>query len=498
MVQKTYSVVVSEGNVVNTDPVWINGTPPTISGITTAGGVYSLFPYAFDAEGDSFTFTRTGGTAPASITVDRDSGIITVPAGVAQGTYSLIVNLAPETSTVTPDSDFAERAGGAGVQWYHNFTSDAEVSKFWVHGAAGSDPDPSPHDYVRRGTSPFGSSGSLEYYCPSNWALHHSWIRPFNCLPGDLKYTNSVKQPDIPYYWGEYGRHDGWSGWQHGRYGLQYSDNDPVWHGREFYIQFRVFYDAAEEAYYYQLGGGDYSGGAKLTFISWIGGRGSNNQCIITAGPHRLYPSTNFSNGANSSLQRHQTGPGSSYGGGQWAAANAYRLRKEGLPITETEWNQNSYMPGGNYEASCYYAQGGITGNFCPHYQLGGWTTVLIRVRGGHNPVALVPYGDNPDMANPANDVARDTLIEYWLSTQNDIDNGLGYTETTRGKIYSKSDLLFFPGDQNGYNNVPLMWNAFIPFMYNNNANYTGGDRYRRFSQIIFSHDFIPCPRPGC
>lgn len=485
----------------------IPDTPYSVPGTfyaQTAGQTYDVSQHVADLANIgvySITAQSKNGVAGSyGFTVNQDTGLISVPSNLenpaSTDSYAVSVSLSSG-----PDADFQRRILESNAIWYQGFTSEAEVLKFAT--PSGTYPPPEPESWRRWVPNQIGSSGALEYFAPVNRYNNLGWWRPFNALPADSNYglpqdRRYTGGPNIPTTWGTFGSPNGWNRWDYGCYGhTDYHAADGKWDGDEFYLQFRVWYDPLELAFWQELGGGDFSGNTKLSFINFIGGGGSCNQSIILSGPHRAFWTTNYGNSTNSSPNDYQGGGDATY----WRTqADAYRARR-GLPaLTDPQWSANSYNPGSNYASTCYYAHTSTT-TWCPRYEIGGWTTVLFRVKGGHRATEFDTTGglrdhEKPNMNSPTNDAARDTTVEIWLSTQADINSGNGYTLTT-GKIYSKSDLMFCAGTNSG-ELTKLMWNAFHPMIYDNGQVFTGGDRYRRFTQIIFSDQFIPCPQPGC
>jgi hypothetical protein len=131
----------------NTPPQWTVPDGYSLGTFTTtAGGVFDLTSVATDAEGDPMAFTRTGGTAPGSVTVS-ESGVLTVPAGLTASTYTVRVGL--DQAAGTAEADWFYRAalkrdtGGSivvdtaspfysptGVVWACDFPTDASVEAF--------------------------------------------------------------------------------------------------------------------------------------------------------------------------------------------------------------------------------------------------------------------------------------------------------------------------------------------------------------------------------
>lgn len=124
------TVTVNAAPVGNTAPVWRDTAPTSLGTYTTAGGTFDLAPHAFDAEADPIRYYRTGGagdTAPGTVTVNETTGLVTIPAGLSAGNYSLVVQVSPSN---TAESDWIARSTGPGVVWAHDFRHDAELTQF--------------------------------------------------------------------------------------------------------------------------------------------------------------------------------------------------------------------------------------------------------------------------------------------------------------------------------------------------------------------------------
>lgn len=117
------------------------------------------------------------------------------------------------------------------------------------------------------------------------------------------------------------------------------------------------------------------------------------------------------------------------------------------------------YQPGGPYDPACGTSGGN---NGCWKSNAGEWTTWLYHLVPGH-------------------DGTRNTLFEAFAARDGDTDY-----ET----IFSSLIEINFSRTPNH----PFGWNAFQPSNYTN-GQATSRQWYQRYDQIIFSHNFIPCPQ---
>jgi hypothetical protein len=118
--------------------------------------------------------------------------------------------------------------------------------------------------------------------------------------------------------------------------------------------------------------------------------------------------------------------------------------------------NHPYYQVGGDYD-QCENSSS------CWHYEPDKWVTMLYH---------LVP-GTHKN---------KDTLFEVFVARQ-------GQTEYE--VLFSQNNTINFSPINYGH---PYGWNSFQPSNYMNNQE-TSVQWYQRYDQIIFSHDFIPCPQ---
>ena len=155
----------TEGYPANTPPVWTVPDNYQLPQFTTAGGTFDLDTIAFDAEGDPMAFTRTGGTAPGSVTVSSD-GVLTVPAGLSDGTYVVRVGL--DQAAGTAEADWVTRSTAPGVVWAHSFDTATEVSRFDTDMAPSIYPGEVVSASWQAGAGAGGLPGFVRYRQPGN------------------------------------------------------------------------------------------------------------------------------------------------------------------------------------------------------------------------------------------------------------------------------------------------------------------------------------------
>jgi hypothetical protein len=157
----------------NQAPVWSVADNFALTPQLTQGtaGQYSVFSYASDPENNPLTFSRSGGTAPASVTVSS-AGLITVPATVPAGSYT--VTVVADDGYTPPASNWASRSTAPGVVWAQRFNTSA--SDYWIDPGSPS----SSTAVVRRiATDGVQGDGCLEVFVPAGSDPGNgAWTRP--------------------------------------------------------------------------------------------------------------------------------------------------------------------------------------------------------------------------------------------------------------------------------------------------------------------------------
>lgn len=392
------------------------------------------------------------GSPSAALIYGIDSGAL--PSGVTMEgakknlvTYDGIGDLDAGTSvtfyyeTGSAQADWESRVSGAGVVWFHDFRSDAEVDNFrWTPGySGGNDPlavGSALAPLTRRNTEDgVTGGGCLEILRPAGSSDGSQWWRPFSPIVG----SGNGKGTDDPgangslaaqsyaptdggsqiYNWHSSASRPGWYG--HASY---FSGN--TFDGNEFYLQFRVKADPRRTTAGNTLVG-------KLFYLTTTRFSLTTQEIVTYSGAfttpggpnyHRMY-AVNFNPIEDSdSLGRPGQQVGSDladYGSGLYCDINS--------------------QPG-----------------YCWSYS-GGWDTLMYRLVPGRSGV-------------------QETLIQVYAAHEG---------ETSFTKIW---DMVY----QTGFEaSLPFGWNAMLCAVYNNGQ--ANSEFWHRYDQIIFSTQFIPCPQ---
>jgi hypothetical protein len=353
-------------------------------------------------------------------------------------TSSIVGSLSLSQSGVT--ADWVSRSTGPGVVWAHNFESSAEVDNFRWQGGIGNVPVLANSDGNTRWVSNdgFAGGGCLEINIPGGGISRAGWIRPFSPLlaGGNGKAANDPGDGGAitrrTWNPNTTGQAEAWvNGFYANPADFASQGGASAFDGSQFYIQFRVKVSGN------RANPGNPSG--KLVFIARSPNYTPNNEIIIQSLTNPRYSMyTNFGNRSNSFLFEPQdagSGPHSSLQpGSEFAAPPTY-------------WN----------------------------WPLDEWVTVQVRiVCGRHSP------GDSPNMATGF----RDTGITVWVARA----NATSYT-----KIWDKQNYVISYGS--GSDPLPWGWNAFTASGFMNGVSAAAGAGWtHRFTQVIFSRQFIPCP----
>jgi hypothetical protein len=440
----------------NQAPAWTGAITGSFQ-VGTASFI-TLAAYAVDPEGDAITYTwEVAPPSGSGLSLDNATGRMTWsgsgPAATLTGLriratatggfsvsapFTITISAAPAAST----SDWIARSTGPGVVWAHNFDTAAEVDAFRWQGGIGNVPVLANSDGNTRWVSNdgFAGGGCLEINIPGGGLSAAGWIRPFSPLLAG----GNGKAANDPGDGGSITRR-AWNpnnngqaeAWVNGFYAnpadFASQGGASAFDGSEFYIQFRV-----------KISGNRANPAnppGKLAFIARTRYTPNNEIVIQSLTNPRYSMYTNFGSRSNSFLFEPQDG-----GSGP----------------------HSSLQPGSEFAAPPTYWT----------WPLDEWVTVQVRVTcGRHSP------GDSPNMSTGF----RETGITVWVARA-------GATSYT--KIWDKQNYVITYGS--GSDILPWGWNAFIPSGFMNSVPAAAGAGWtHRFTQIIFSRQFIPCPDPA-
>lgn len=360
--------------------------------------------------------------------------------GVGGGT-----NASTPCDSQSAAADWAARIAGAGVVWYHNFDSKAEVDQFrWTGGYnGGNDPNSrgSGGNYVTHQPSGGADGGGfmrLTYPLGSASGRGNSyWHRPFNPLTGagngrgqdDPGASGTIEPVAFPvsdgsstlYNWGNQSN-PGW--YMHATHQTSYPGRSQ---GSDFWLQVRVRRaqspgappDSADYSYitgkcvWITTTNSSFTAQELVTY----GQSASNGDVVGKQSRHNIYSGQNFTS-------------------------------LSGQPGGSVALNNESI--GWRYS--------------------GGWDTLLYHVTPGTN----------------GGTGANRTRVEVWAAHEG---------EVSYAKIW---DVTYAQGFSDGTNSVgaPNLpgWNALILAIYHNGSAFNTMAFNFDYDQVIFSKQFIPCP----
>jgi hypothetical protein len=128
--------------VANIPPSWTDALGDSFS--ITAGVPFSYTFTAYDPNpGDLIDFIQNSVSAGLTVTENDQSGLyrtitISSSTGLAAGTYTAYLDL--DETLAVPFTDWQSRSQGAGVVWAHNFEHENEVLNFLIAPEIGNDP----------------------------------------------------------------------------------------------------------------------------------------------------------------------------------------------------------------------------------------------------------------------------------------------------------------------------------------------------------------------
>lgn len=361
-------------------------------------------------------------------------------------------------------ADWITRSTAAGVVWSHNFDTVNEVNAFRVVANVGNDPTNSSNSTcVWDGADGFAGGGSLNIYLPTGAFSKGYWNRPMSAL----KAGSNGKTADDPAAAGSltkrtYNPSNTAADWDFrtGYYGhpaIQsatptWIGQSNVWDGSEFYVQFRAKISASRWT------AGNPSG--KLMFIDVTGLTGSQEIVI---------QSENTTGAAGD--RYYQTNPFRMYTS-QGSAPNSL--------LTSPQGSSGLVQPGGAFP-NCKVGNLAIA-NACWEWPKDEWVTVLVHVIPGRDNESY--YGNNPNQPLSSWPY-KDMTIEAWVARR----NATAYT-----KVYEQYNLAW---DYYSNGRHPAAFNKIGPTAYMNsgaNASPAAAGWSHKFTQLIFSKQFIPCP----
>jgi hypothetical protein len=384
-------------------------------------------------------------------------------------------------------ADWAARSTGPGVVWAIDFSqSPGAVEKFLLRAAS------TPASWTALDTTEgIQRGGALKQFCGAGARNSHKWPRPFSPfpadsthgLPADIGFTRGIGGNSAGVQWpytGERPEATDYMKWRHGLYGhsaywnttREWSDSTP-WEwiqkpgstSRDFYLQVRTKISAS----LFNIGNliaNNHRG--KHVYIDLCGG---GNGELVSFSP-----------------AEHTSGSYVSHRSRFYTNFNGYDL--------EEMIGSGRAQPGSPYEGTCSF--GNASPNGCWTMPENEWFTLLFHVVPGRQNTVMGTYQYNPreGYLQAAN---RDTGVEIWAHRKGES----GYTLIHRRLNSGANDAYawyFSATAEDHYNQTdgPKGFNEFEINAYMGSNNAPSEMAWTRwYDQIVFSHQFIPCPDDG-
>lgn len=370
-------------------------------------------------------------------------------------------------------ADWAARIGGPGVLWAHRFQSAENDIQGWQHSSNPASYNPDRQQFIADGGIIPGDGALRQVYAGGeDWGGGSwRWCRPMQPMVGDINEPGVAELDRQPsYYWfqnrviGSIMHPDYQSA-----HGSPSRTGPSI--GPEIYVQQWIKLSAGRTT------SADAVTGKMVMLESAY--QNTSNELVLQVGgpgarraPH-LY--TNKGSAFNSALSQPQEG---GFGNTSIRQPNSPYVLPSGP------------MAGQTAGSVCTFNNGQTHGyqNVCWTYPENKWMSVLLRFKPGHQ-------RGSTTLNSPANDGSRDSVVQMWVATEDEIRAGQGYT-----LVHSKSDYVWEYDDAlrfgagADYQPYGINWFSLNHFTGGNNWAITPLTFWHQFDQIICSLQPIPCP----
>lgn len=474
---------------------YVKGAPaPTWTGTPTPSftlGIASSYSLASLITGTGYTLSSIGTALPGGVTINNTTKALDYDGGGSGAFVSGVIlratsaggsadSVAFSISISAAVADWLARSTTPGVVWAHNFESANEVNAF-RHVGGFNDPGNTGSSTVQWLSSDgFAGGGCVEITTPSSGISAGGWWRPMAAIAagtnanGKAAADNAANGTVKLRPWNAANTGENFN-FRQGYYAhpsvvaantTWLGTSDPF-DGTEFWFQFRVKIQNTRWQGYNGPASApldaDRNPPGKLMFIDVTASTHESEIVVYSGGPDPVYFNSTYP-------FRMYTASGSS--------ANSFLTSPQGAGTGST------MQGGGPYATTCLIGSDTTGVNACWEWpRAAEWITVLIHV---------IPGRDNfADRASPlASWTNKDTAVEAWVARAND-------TEYT--KVFEDYALAWLFGDRDGdgtpYELHPAAFNSVCPSAYMNNVPaLAGAGWYQRYTQLIFSKDYVRPP----
>lgn len=500
VIPRPRGIVVSPVVVAGSGVVAAGSTWNTVPSVSFTQGVASSWSFAAYAPPSAANFIIGTSGSPNTLNTGKIAELaargITLDSAAKSLVYNGVgtagsVNGVILEDTTSVDADWLARSTGSGVVWAVDFGESPDALEKFILRSPGT-----PANWVRLDpTGGVRGGNGMYWYCGAGSSNGHKWPRPFSpfpassgswgSLPADIGYTRGIGGNSGGVQWPYSGEAPNATNYMRWRYGLHgHSDywsttrewaSSTPWEWvqksgsatRDFYLQLRTklspaLFDINNQIVNQHRGKHfyiDLCGGGAGEFVSFAPAEDTSGSYVS----HRSRFYTYF---------------------------NGFDL--------EAMRNSNYVQPGSPWAATCVANQ--AVANNCWQMPEGEWFTLLVHVIPGRQNTNMAASQYNPWLPYP-NATYRDTQIEVWAHKKGES----GYTlihrrlESSPGANDAYAWYYSATAESNYSSSYgPLGFNEFEINMYmgsSNSPSELAWDRW--YDQIIFSHEFIPCPNDG-
>lgn len=402
--------------------------------------------------------------------------------GVSGGTTS-----STECTVRSAAQDWAVRSGGAGVVWAIDFSeSPGAIEKFILRSNS------TPSDWTALDSRDgIQGRGAMRQYCGAGGSNRHKWPRPFSPFPADSQFdlpadpgfTKGIGGNSAGVQWPYSGERPDATDYLKWRYGL---------YGHSAYWNTTREYSATTPWEWVQKAG-SRTHDFYVQVRTKISGSLFNINNLIANNHRGKHVYVDLCGGGAGELVSFS--PAEHTSGSYVSHRTRFYTYFNGFDL-EAMRNSNYVQPGSAWANTCL--ANSRAPNQCWDMPEDEWFTLLFHVIPGRQNINMAASQYNPWLPYP-NAQFRDTGLEVWAHKRGESGYSLIHQRVDNGGNDAYA-WYFSATTESNYNNSygPCGFNEFEINGYMGSRNDPSEMEWTRwYDQIIFSHQFIPCPNDG-